>query len=210
FELSREPGRQVLCVFDNSTGHNAASPDALRAQKIALSAGGEQVPPHSFEFNGRTINTTFQLGDKLCFRSASVARKTEAEIMAKKRNGKKLEGIAKGMKQILEDMGLHKLEGESKPPNLECQRCLDEAKAKRDKSKMYNKGGENQQQALADNEDSDDPDAGSEGGARGADGTSRRCCCRRIISEVKAFQEQMNRVKELFEAAGHVCIFLAK
>ena len=91
-------------------------------------------------------------------------------------------------------------------------RCIDEAKAKRDKSKMYNKGGESRQQALDGEIDSNDPDedSGEEGGAREVDRTSRRCCCRRIISEVKAFKEQMNRVEELFEAAGHVCIFLAK
>lgn len=86
-------------------------------------------------------------------------------------------------------------------------RCKDEIKAKRDKTKMYNKGGESRQQALE--EDEEPEDDGSEDGDRGA-GSSRRCCCRWIISQVQAFKEQMNRVEELFEAAGHVCIFLAK
>ncbi|CAB1106607.1 unnamed protein product [Ectocarpus sp. CCAP 1310/34] len=229
FEISREPGRQMLAVFDNSTGHNAYSPDALRAQNIRASPGGEQIPPRNFEYNGRTIYTTFREGDVLCFRSSPFARKTEAEAVAKKRHGKrlgvfpigtvvkrgtsseKLIGVAKGMKEILEDMGLYKLASETKAPPLLCQRCKDEAKAKRDKSTMYNKGGESRQQALEGEGDSDDSDEDSEeGGARDAARTSRRCCCQRIISEVKAFKEQMNRVEELFEAAGHACIFLAK
>lgn len=229
FETSREPGRQMLAVFDNSTGRNAYSPDALRAQNIRASPGGEQIPPLNFEYNGRTIYTTFREGDVLRFRSSPFARKTDAEAAAKKRNGKKLGvfpvgtvvkqgtssekliGVAKGMKEILEDMGLYKLVGETKTPPLLCQRCKDEAKAKRDKSTMYNKGGESRQQALEGEGDSDDSDEDSgEGGACDAVRTSRRCCCQRIISEVKAFKEQMNRVEELFEAAGHVCIFLAK
>eukprot|EP00903_Cladosiphon_okamuranus_P014571 g13514.t1 len=76
---------------------------------------------------------------------------------------------------------------------------------------MYNKGGGSRQQALDGEGDSDDSDEDSEeGGACDASTTSRRCCCQRIISEVKAFKEQMNRVEELFEAAGHACIFLPK
>lgn len=86
-------------------------------------------------------------------------------------------------------------------------RCKDEAKAKRDKAMMYNKGGESRQQALE--EDYEPEEDGSEGGDGGG-GSSRRCCCRWIISQVQAFKEQMNRVEELFLAAGHVCIFLAK
>ena len=61
-------------------------------------------------------------------------------LLAKKRNGKKLGvfpvgtvvqqgtssetliGVAKGMKEILDDMGLYRLVGETKPPPLECQR----------------------------------------------------------------------------------------
>ncbi|CAN0444555.1 unnamed protein product, partial [Pylaiella littoralis] len=142
FELSREPGRQMLAVFDNSTGHAAFSPDALRAQNIAAGVGGEQAIPKDFEYDGRTIYTTFREGDVLI-------------------------GVAKGMKEILEDMKLYRLLGEKKAPLLDG------------------------------------------GGAHGS-GSSRRCCCRWIISQVQAFKDQMNRVEELFEAAGHVCIFLAK
>lgn len=80
FELSREPGRQMLAVFDNITGHSAFSPDALRAQNIAAGAGGEQAIPKDFEYDGRTICTTFQLGDVLCFDTNPNARKTQAEI----------------------------------------------------------------------------------------------------------------------------------
>lgn len=80
FEISREPGRQMLAVFDNSTGHNAFSPDALRAQNIAAGVGGEQIPPKDFQYDGRTIYTTFKLGDKLRFDTNPNARKTQAEI----------------------------------------------------------------------------------------------------------------------------------
>ncbi|CAB1107932.1 unnamed protein product [Ectocarpus sp. CCAP 1310/34] len=86
FEISREPGRQMLAVFDNSTGHNAYSPDALRAQNIRASPGGEQIPPRNFEYNGRTIYTTFREGDVLCFRSSPFARKTEAEAVGTTRS----------------------------------------------------------------------------------------------------------------------------
>ncbi|CAN0081349.1 unnamed protein product, partial [Pylaiella littoralis] len=42
------------------------------------------------------------------------------------------------------------------------------------------------------------------------EGDTRRCCLRFVLSNLPAFKEQKNRVEEIFEAAGHRCIFLPK
>lgn len=57
-------------------------------------------------------------------------------------------------------------------------RCKDGAKAKRDKTMMYDKGGESRQQALEQNDESDDSteDDASEDGTLGAAESSRRSC----------------------------------
>ncbi|CAM9321178.1 unnamed protein product, partial [Pylaiella littoralis] len=65
FELSREPGRQMFNIFDNSTGHAAYSPDALRAQNVAAGAGGQQAVPRPFVHEGRRIPTVFEEGSVL-------------------------------------------------------------------------------------------------------------------------------------------------
>ena len=38
----------------------------------------------------------------------------------------------------------------------------------------------------------------------------RRCCARKVFSELKAFKGVLNKVAQIFQEAGHVCIFLPK
>ena len=41
-------------------------------------------------------------------------------------------------------------------------------------------------------------------------GKRQRCCARKVLSELKAFKEALNKVEQIFKEAGHVCIFLPK
>jgi len=38
----------------------------------------------------------------------------------------------------------------------------------------------------------------------------RRCCAVRVLSELNAFKEELNKVEKLFKKAGHLCVFLPK
>ena len=55
-ELTSEPYRRGIFIFDNSTGHGAFDDDALLPQNINLAPGGEKVAVAPFEDdNGKTV-----------------------------------------------------------------------------------------------------------------------------------------------------------
>ncbi|CAN0072873.1 unnamed protein product, partial [Pylaiella littoralis] len=67
----------MLNIFDNSTGHAAYSPDALRAQNVAAGAGGQQAVPRPFVHEGRRIPTVFEEDSVLLFDTNPTSKKAE-------------------------------------------------------------------------------------------------------------------------------------
>ncbi|CAB1108389.1 unnamed protein product [Ectocarpus sp. CCAP 1310/34] len=128
-ELTSEPHRQLVMVFDNSTGHSAFGAGALVGEHVALRPGGAQGALRNFEDDeGNPVHTTFR---------------------------------------VVDNTGQGKEDGEK------------------------------------------DGDSGGSGAA-GEAGKRRRCCVVRVLSELKAFREELNMVEKLFKAHGHLCIFLPK
>ncbi|CAB1120310.1 unnamed protein product [Ectocarpus sp. CCAP 1310/34] len=121
-------------------------------------------------------------------------------------------GLSKGGKQLLMKMGLWK--GEPTLRVQECSACRAEKAATRQAITAFNRGGEGRQQVV-DNTGQGEEDGGEDGdsggsGAAGEAGKRRRCCVVRVLSELKAFREELNMVEKLFKAHGHLCIFLPK
>ncbi len=247
-ELTSEPHRQLVMVFDNSTGHSAFGDGALVGEHVALRPGGAQGTLREFEDDeGNPVHTTFRVGDKLRYTTNVFAPKTEEELEAEKaaakeaeekglpvkkakKNGKNLGkfkkgdevkasgptaaliGLPKGGKQLLMEMGLW--EGEPTLRLHECSACKAEKAATRKAVAAFNRGGEGRQQVMdntaqREEEGGEDGDSGGNGAA-GEAGERHRCCVVRVLSELKAFREELNMVEKLFKAHGHLCIFLPK
>ncbi|CAM9758495.1 unnamed protein product, partial [Pylaiella littoralis] len=84
-ELTSDAHRQLVMVFDNSTGHAAYEAGALLANHIPLRPGGEQVVLDDFEDgNGNLVHTTFRVGDEIRFTTVIYARKTPGQVEAEK------------------------------------------------------------------------------------------------------------------------------
>ena len=245
-ELTSEPHRPGVFIFDNSTGHGAFEEGALLANHIQLRPGGQQPILHDFhDDNGDLVHGAFREGDELLFSTNIYAPKTLQQLQQereaadnnpkfkKPRNGDKLGyfregdvvskdaatagliGLPKGARQLLLELQLWAVDGEKTLKVLECKECKAERAATREAITAFNRGGEGRQQALDDaaggEEDDGGDGEGAEGGAAGnRAGKRRRCCAVRVLSELKAFKEELNKVEKLFKKAGHLCIFLPK
>lgn len=229
-ELTSAPHRQGVFIFDNSTGHGAYDDDALLAHKINMSPGGEKIAFAKFEDDhGKTVYSTFQVGDTLRTDKKIVLPKTAEQKKDKRRKfgtalpkkdfpvgtvvqrGSQLLGLNKGAEQLLKKMGLWQLEGERKGLVLCCKQCKAENSASRQAITAFNRGGGGRARVLeqaAQHEQQDPSTAGQAAGGTG--GRRQRCCAVRVFSELKAFKEVLNKVEQIFKDAGHVCIFLPK
>ncbi|CAB1098143.1 unnamed protein product [Ectocarpus sp. CCAP 1310/34] len=92
-ELTSEPHRPLVMVFDNSTGHAAYETSALVASHINKGPGGGQAILDDFlDDEGNLVRTTFRAGDKLLFKAQVYAAKTPEQLKAEeeelKRNPK--------------------------------------------------------------------------------------------------------------------------
>lgn len=126
-ELTMEPGRQGVFIFDNSTGHGAFEDNSLLANHIAMKPGGEQPVLEEFKDDaGNSVNPVFREDDTLHFKTQVFARKTEADRRNQPKcktgeslgtfpkntaieKGKKSEcliGLPKGAKQLLMEIDL--------------------------------------------------------------------------------------------------------
>lgn len=84
-ELTSEPFRPMLMIFDNSTGHAAYDGGALLASRIALKPGGGQAILDNFsDDNGNPVRTTFGVGDELRFKTHVYAAKTPEQLEAER------------------------------------------------------------------------------------------------------------------------------
>eukprot|EP00752_Nemacystus_decipiens_P014964 g13323.t1 len=220
-ELTMAPHRQGVFIFDNSTGHGAYDDNALLAQNINMAPGGEKVAWREFkDDNGKTVHPTFQVGDTLLTGKKIYLPKTAEQKKNPKRKlgtvlsgisvGTKVEsdspllGVSKGAEQLLREMGLWQLPGEKKGPVLCCKGCKAENAASRQAITAFNRGGEGRERVLEQAQQDQQEAAGGTAARR------QRCCVQRIFSELKAFKEQLNKVEQIFKAAGHICIFLPK
>lgn len=89
-ELTSEPHRQLVMVFDNSTGHAAYESGALLANHVQLKPGGEQTSLDDFKDDaGNDVHTTFRVGDKLRWRTHIYAPKTREKLAAEEEAAEK-------------------------------------------------------------------------------------------------------------------------
>lgn len=89
-ELTSEPHRQLVMVFDNSTGHAAYESGALLANHVQLRPGGEQTILADFEDDeGNRVHTTFRVGDKLLWSTNVYAPKTPEQLAAEQEAAEK-------------------------------------------------------------------------------------------------------------------------
>ncbi|CAN0252689.1 unnamed protein product [Scytosiphon promiscuus] len=226
-ELTSEPYRQGVVIFDNSTGHGAYDDDALLPQNINMAPGGEKVAFAPFEDdNGKKVHPTFQIGDTSLVRKKIFLPKTAEQKKSKRKNGTALDkisagtviekdgpssvlvGVPKGAEQLLKEMDLWQLQGEKKGPVLCCKQCAGENRATRQAITAFNRGGEGREQALERARVEQQNPAGV--GAPTSTVERRRCCVRKILSELTAFKGVLNKVEQMFKKAGHLCIFLPK
>ena len=111
-------------------------------------------------------------------------------------------GIPKGAEQMLTEMGLWQLEGEKRGLVLCCQACKNDNKASRQAITAFNRGGVGRERVLEEVRNRQEETSGT--------AARRRCCARKVFSELKAFKGVLNKVEQIFKEARHVCIFLPK
>lgn len=90
-ELTSDAHRQMVMVFDNSTGHAAYEAGALLANHIQLKPGGEQAALDDFkDDNGKLVHTKLKVGDTFRWATHIHAPKTaeqhKAELEAAERD----------------------------------------------------------------------------------------------------------------------------
>lgn len=83
-------------------------------------------------------------------------------------------------------------------------RCEAENKEKRQFIADFNSGDEAREQAL------ERRMPGENGVWGNGTPTSRRCCARKILSELDEFKAVLNRLEEVVKKSGHLSIFLPK
>ena len=100
FEVTH-PGKIGLFLFDNSTGHNAFSEDALIAHHMGYRPGGKQPHLRPGTWEGKTQHMDFVVGDKVMHAfNLKVANETFTFKKGHRvRRGGKLVNVQKGTRQ---------------------------------------------------------------------------------------------------------------
>ncbi|CAB1105158.1 unnamed protein product [Ectocarpus sp. CCAP 1310/34] len=89
-ELTSEPHRPMVMVFDNSTGHAAYEEGALVASHIQKKPGGGQVILDDFlDDQGNLVHATFREGDTVLFDTHVYAAKTPEQLEEEEREAAK-------------------------------------------------------------------------------------------------------------------------
>lgn len=180
---------------------------------------------------GTVVYPTFQVGDFLHVDKGMFAPETSVQRERKHKNSTLtarlnrewhcfdsiLLGYPEVAEQMLKEMGLWQLDGERGSLVLSCKnskraRVTTGHHGKR--SPLSNKGGEGREKVLEQarneqqQEDSDESSVGS-GGVGSTAGKRKRCCARKLFSELKAFKAVLNKVEQI-KTTRLSCIFLPK
>lgn len=190
---AQHPGKQGLFLFDNSTGHNAFSPDALLAHKMNYNPSGKQPKLRDTTWNGRRQSMQFEEGDKFAFDGKEFV---EGQRVTRQHD---LCGEAKGTKQVCLERKLPIHNGRTTTGKVKyLKHKCDKAKKTPDElfdDEMLKAAGK--AHLIADKV--------HHTGSRAAP-----CCCVYALSQCADFRAQQNALEELITKAGHRCIFLPK